>query len=189
MPAKSINLLPNREFETTILGKILRWSLTYGRYIIVSTEIVVLLAFIYRFSLDRKITDLKEEIDQKAAIIEANQGFETQFRNLQKRTQQIGLLFQNQDTSVKVLRHLQSITPSGVQFNSFTYSGDAVTINALVTTNSDLSLFLNDLKNSPLLTKINVTSLSKKSAGASETSLEIQAQVKSPQTVKPVSTN
>ena len=44
MPAKAINLLPERTFEKTIVGRILRWSLTYGRYIIISTEIIVLAA-------------------------------------------------------------------------------------------------------------------------------------------------
>ena len=89
MPAKTINLLIHTDFDKTFLGKFLRWSLTYGRYIIICTEIIVLLAFIYRFSLDRKITDLNDEIEQKSAIIAANSNFEEQFRNLQFRTEQI----------------------------------------------------------------------------------------------------
>ncbi|HCS79450.1 TPA: hypothetical protein DIV55_06990, partial [Patescibacteria group bacterium] len=68
-PAKPINLLTRKDFDASLVGRILRWSLIYGRYIIVSTEIIVLLAFIYRFSLDRQITDLNEEIEQKSAIV------------------------------------------------------------------------------------------------------------------------
>ena len=77
MPAnQNINLLGDSEMDHTPVGRIVNWAVTYGRYIMIGTEIVVLLAFISRFSLDRKLTDLKEEVGQKQEIIEANLPFE-----------------------------------------------------------------------------------------------------------------
>src|SRR3989344_3425468 len=67
-----INLIGEGDFSRTPIGRIVTWATTYGRYIMILTEIIVLLAFISRFSLDRKLTDLKEEITQKQAIIETN---------------------------------------------------------------------------------------------------------------------
>lgn len=186
MPAKNINLIPQKDFDQTPIGRILRWSLTYGRYIIVCTEIVVLLAFIYRFSLDRQITDLNEEIDQKSAIILANREFERQFRNLQKRTEFIGGLATNQPVVVELLRHLESITPQGVQFNSYGFSEGTLTIGATASTNTHLALFLNNLKSSEMLGSVNIVSLTKKGAGTSETSFQLEATVRN---FKPSVTN
>ncbi len=180
MPAKAINLLPQKAFDTTILGKILRWSLTYGRYIIISTEIIVLLAFIYRFSLDRKITDLNEDIEQKSAIVKANLGFEQRFRNLQKRTTQISTLFTNEDLLTQILAHLQEITPAGVHFTVFSLSDNAILISGIANSSPTLALFLENLKVSPYLTQVSVTSLSKTSTGTGEANFQLQANVKLP---------
>ena len=75
MPAKqpTINLIGEEEMAHTPVGRIVAWAVTYGRYIMIGTEIIVLLAFISRFSLDRKLTDLNDEVSQKQAIIDANQ--------------------------------------------------------------------------------------------------------------------
>ena len=66
MPAKTVdvNLLEKDDFSESPIGRIVTWAITYGRYIMILTEIVVLLAFISRFSLDRKLTDLNEAIGQ-----------------------------------------------------------------------------------------------------------------------------
>lgn len=175
MPATSINLLPHREFESTSLGKLLRWALTYGRYIIVSTEIVVLMAFIYRFSLDRKITDLNDEIEQKAAIINANQTFEDQFRNLQARANEIGTLFVDQNQAARVIHHLEQITPQGVTYHSFAFSENKISIEAVASSNTSLAAFINQLKQSKLLTQINLANLSKKTQGVAETKFQLSA--------------
>ena len=168
MPANNINLLERTDFDKTPLGKFLRWSLTYGRYIIVCTEIIVLIAFIYRFSLDRKITDLNEEIEQKAAIIKANQQFETQFRNLQKRTQEVGNLFKNEDLAFRLLTHLQQITPTGAVFGSLSLKDDAVEIQGTTDSNSSFALLLNKLRTSDLLTNIEIKSYLANSSSITE---------------------
>lgn len=178
MPAKNINLLTRKDFDQTLLGKFLRWSLTYGRYIIICTEIIVLLAFIYRFSLDRKITDLEEDIQQKSAIITANQGFEQQFRNLQSRVDQISELDANQSTIVIILHHLESITPTGIVYKSFQFAEGKIVVNATAQTNSSLALFLYNLKKSTLLTNINIPSLSRSNASLGEIVFSVDAKIK-----------
>lgn len=178
MPAKSINLLPRTDFDQTPLGRFLRWSLTYGRYIIVCTEIVVLLAFIYRFSLDRKITDLNEEIEQKSAIIEANQEFEHQFRQLQERVELINSYASTQNISISLLTHLESITPEGIKLTSYSYAQNKLVLNANALSNTHLAVFLHNLKMSEYLANINVTSISKKTSGVSETAFQVEAGIK-----------
>ncbi len=178
MPAKTINLLPHKDFDQTPLGKFLQWSLTYGRYIIVSTEIIVLLAFIFRFSLDRQITDLNEEIAQKSAIIEANQTFEQQFRNLQLRVNTIGKIITNQDLPLNILKHLENITPSGITFSSYNYAGNKINIQAIAASDQSLAEFLYQLKKSQLLSDINVTNLNKTAAQVNNITFAFEAALK-----------
>ena len=97
MPAEIlINLIGQEDLSHTPQGRIVQWAMTYGRYIMILTEIVVLGAFISRFTLDRKLTDLKEEIAQKQAIIEANAELETQIRTAQTQIDQVKKLIDGQ---------------------------------------------------------------------------------------------
>lgn len=65
-----INLIPKDSFEFSTLGKILSWTTTTGRVLVVLTEFVVLLAFGSRFYFDKKVNDLTEEVGQKQVQIE-----------------------------------------------------------------------------------------------------------------------
>src|SRR3989344_871361 len=114
MPAKpiAINLLGQEDLKHTAQGRIIGWALTYGRYIMIGTEIVVLLAFISRFSLDRRLTDLKEEISQKQAILEANISLEQDIRLLQDTLGKIKLTTTNQSAPLDALTLLQAVLPS-----------------------------------------------------------------------------
>lgn len=188
MPAKNINLLGKVDFEKTPVGKFLRWSLTYGRYIIICTEIIVLLAFTYRFTLDRRITDLNEEIAQKSAIIEANQGFETQFRNLQSRVGQVGTLVTQPNVTYELLKHLEQITPPGVLFKMIGVADQRITIDATADTNASLALFVAKLKSSPLLTSVSIGTLSKTSTGTAIASFKVDAVIRTAQISSQTST-
>ena len=77
---RQINLLPQEEFAASTLGRVLNWLLTTFRYIVIVTEIVVMTAFLSRFWLDAKSTDLNELIKQKQAVIAASADFEKEFR-------------------------------------------------------------------------------------------------------------
>jgi len=183
-PAKPINLLTRKDFDASIVGRILRWSLIYGRYIIVSTEIIVLLAFIYRFSLDRQITDLNEEIEQKSAIVIANQDFEKSFRNLQNRVSEIAGLFADQDLVVQIIHHLEQVTPAGVHFTALTFEKDGVTIQAVANTSTSLTLLTNNLKSSKYLGDVSITDLERDVSGTGALKFQITTSLKS---ITPVS--
>ena len=59
-----INLLPQEEFAASTLGRILAWILSTFRILVIMTELIVILAFLSRFWLDARTTDLNEEIKQ-----------------------------------------------------------------------------------------------------------------------------
>lgn len=157
MPANvSINLLGDSEMDHTPLGRIVTWAITYGRYIMIGTEIVVLLAFISRFSLDRKLTDLKEEATQKQDIIEANAGFEREVRVLQDKLAKIKALLVAPVDPLDTLVAFQSLLPSGVYLQSFDLTRDKITIQAIAGSTTAFAQFINNLRNARTITAVDI---------------------------------
>lgn len=148
MPATSlsINLLGEEDLSHTPQGRIIKWALTYGRYIMVGTEIVVLLAFISRFSLDRKLTDLKEEISQKQAILEANLPFERDIIRIQEELSVIRGLTADQQKPLNIIKHIQSIVPQDVSLDSLKITSDKVSADATAGTISSFTQFMVNLQ-------------------------------------------
>ena len=144
----SIEFLPQEEWEKTTLGKILKWSLTVGRYIVIITELIVILAFLSRFKLDRDLTDLNEEIKQKQAIIESSAQFEKKFRFLQKQLETIEALNKKQLKVDKVLAELASLTPIDVYLSDFSVEDKKISLTATALSESGLASFLKNLETS-----------------------------------------
>jgi len=161
MPASnvSINLLGDSDMEHTPLGRIVAWAVTYGRYIMIGTEIVVLLAFISRFSLDRKLTDLKEEVTQKQEIIEANLSFENDIRLLQNKLAAVKTLEAISINPLDMLTLFQSILPSGVFLESFELAEDQITVNATAGSTYAFSQFISNLQATKILTAIEISDI------------------------------
>lgn len=157
-----INLLSKEALEEKALGKFLRWSLTFGRYIIVGTEIIVLLAFFSRFKLDSQLTDLHEEISQKEAIVKFNSDFEKEARIIQQQLKEVKGLEESHDLGVKLLNYFEKTTPKDVAFDRLSLSQEKISLSgASVTTSSFINL-LAQFRNSGKFSQVVLESLSKK---------------------------
>lgn len=158
MPASpmSINLHKTEDLGDSPMGRIVQWAITYGRYIMVGTELIVLLAFISRFSLDRKLTDLNEDISQKQAILEANQSLEADIRILQKRLDDTGKIMDREPHPVQLLQFFQSALPPGVYLSQLTITQETVTASVTAPTNEGFSQFLVMLNASPLFKNVEI---------------------------------
>jgi len=148
MPAKpvSINLLGEQDLEHTPWGRIVAWATTYGRYIMISTEIIVLLAFISRFSLDRKLTDLTEEVNQKQAIINANVDFEKQIKSLQANLSTTRKILSTQSGPVDIVSTLETLIPPDVYLTTIELSTKKLSIAAVAGSTQGFSQFLANLQ-------------------------------------------
>lgn len=165
MPASSvnINLLTRDELSNTPVGRLLAWAVTYGRYIMVLTELVVLITFVSRFSLDRKLTDLNEEIAQKQSILEVNSQLEVDIRTLQGQLAQIKTITQIQNKPVDTLYFLQSILPSDVSLTSVNLQKDKLIVSAIAGTTNGFSTFLNSLTANKKIGNIQVDEIKRQS--------------------------
>jgi len=163
MPAKnmSVNLLGDSELGHTPIGRIVSWAVTYGRYIMIGTEIVVLLAFISRFSLDRKLTDLKEDISQKQDIIQANIQFEHDVRTIQDKLTKIKALTSQTITPLNVLTFFQNAVPSGVYFQTYDLSENKLSVKAVANSTDSFSQLIANLQASTVISGVDLGNISR----------------------------
>lgn len=176
MPAKKdINLLKKRGFDQKPLGITLHWALTYGRYIIICTEIIVLLAFISRFKFDRDLIDLREKISQQQTIVENSQVFEREVRSIQNHLAQIKAGKNDQQKIVALMRYIETITPPDVFFDDLTLDEKRLTLSTKALSSGSVTTFINNVRLSPLFTDVRVDTLEQK--GGEPTIFHLQAYI------------
>ena len=147
MPATEtkINLLPIDPFEVGFWGKCLKWGLSVGRYIVIATELVVILAFLSRFKLDRDLSDLNEAIAEKQAVLAAYSTLETDYRELAGR---LGLIKQLRLTglaSQEDISSLEKLTPADVSFGTIRMTETEMELAGRAVSETSLAAFLKAL--------------------------------------------
>lgn len=164
----SINLLKSND---TFLDKFVNWALSIGRVIVILTEGIALLAFLYRFSLDRQLIDIHSKIKQEEAVLGYLKDNETTFRNLQNRIIMGQTLSKQGKTKIDILTNIVGFAGSGVSFNTIAVQEERVRIDAngnSVQSISDFieklrdysafsSVSLDKIENRPSLAQINIS--------------------------------
>ncbi|HUV46990.1 MAG TPA: PilN domain-containing protein [Candidatus Bathyarchaeia archaeon] len=171
---KTINLLPKDTFEKGFLGKFLKWGLTFGRHIIVFTELIVIIVFISRFKLDRDLAELNQEISRKQTIIVASTELETEARFLQKRLAVIKSIYLNSLNATLIIDELTRIIPIDVYFSKLEIGRNSISLTGISLSNAGLATFLGGLKDSELFENLDLNSVS--SGGEEDPSLQFEIQ-------------
>lgn len=130
MPAKKeikVNLLPQKEFERSHIGRILKWTLSSFRIIVIVMEMLVMMAFLSRFWLDARNSDLNEVLTQKKAVITSFAKVEENFRNTQKRVDIFSKMTSHASTSDPI-RTVASFLPPDVQITSLSENENTLQI-------------------------------------------------------------
>lgn len=163
MPATvpTINLLGQENLAHSPQGRIINWALTYGRYIMIGTEIVVLLAFISRFSLDRKLTDLREEIQQKQAILTANATLEQDIRSVQDHIAKIKTITADQAKPVNTFTLVNTLLPNDAYINSLEITGDKFSTEVVAGSTEGFGQFLTNLGSVKQIKRVEVGEIKK----------------------------
>jgi len=151
---KEINLLPTTEFEKTRLGKFLNWALGLGRWIVIVTELIVILCFLSRFKLDRELIDLGETIQQQQAIIASLEELEKNFRDLQNRLAAISQLEKEQLPATHLLHQLSQVAPADLALEALAVKKNELEISGSILSGASLNRFLKALQEFPQFKKV-----------------------------------
>ncbi len=177
-PTTTIEFIPQEDWEKTSFGKFLKWLLNVGRWIVIVTELIVILAFLSRFKLDRDLTNLNEAIKQKQAIINSSSELEKNFRFLQKRIAAIETLQKNQKEADQILNIFAEITPVGVRLSNFSYVNKKISLTAAANSELALGTFLKNLKELPNLKKLSLTKVSATEENKEEITFNLNLELK-----------
>lgn len=163
MPArnKEINLVPDYRKSRTSWGVFFDWLLNIGRYIIIFTELLVIVAFVVRFKFDRDLTRLYEKIEVKKETVARQAKFEDEFRFLQEKILTIAEINADRPTPQLIIKELELITPKTISFTSFNFSANTVTIEGKAYTSTGLASFAYQLSRSPNFTDIQIGEVSR----------------------------
>ncbi len=171
-----INLLPEDPFFTTILGRTIRWALTAGRYLVIFTELIVIVSFATRFKLDRQRTDLNSAIDQKKAVIQSYGNLEKNFRQVQARLAYFKAVSHNR-INTDLFLQLTKIIPNDVTIDKLTITDDHVNVSGLVPSQIAFNTLITNLQTSAYFTHVSVGKI-EKNAKSENFKFQFTAQIK-----------
>lgn len=170
MPAKKknqeINLLPKEAWETGVLGKLLHWALSVGRYVVVFTELIVISAFLFRFGLDRKLNDLNEEMTQKKSVISSFGNLEEEFRLVQKKLKATKTIKDEGLNVEEILEAISQMTPLDTSYSSISIRKDGVNLEGQTLSDVGLATLIATSQNDEIFSNVileNVASAKEKS--------------------------
>lgn len=176
-----INLAPKDPFFETALGKILKWALSVGRYIVIFTEVIVIISFVSRFTLDRQITDLNTSIAQKVNVIESFGDLEDNVRTAQRLIEDYNQISQTKEI-LDTFPAITEITPAGILLRQLTIRPDQVSISGNTFGQDNLNLLINNLTLSNYFTDIDVNRIETDPQQEATFTFTINAAVNSRQT-------
>lgn len=141
------------------MGVVLAWALTFGKWAVIVTQLIVMVAFLWRFALDRQLTNLRKEIDQQKAIIASYSQVEGSFTMMQKRVAFASAAYQQQAKLAKTIEILQAVTPQDVWYDRLSVTNKSVNLTAYSSSLPGFSLFLAALQRRPEFTSVSVGSI------------------------------
>lgn len=154
----SINLVPKDPFFETPIGKALKWALSVGRYIVIFTELVVILSFVTRFNLDRQVTDLNGEINRQSNIIRSYGPLEEEIRTVQAKIDQY-LQIEETGNIAEIFPKLSEITPRDVRLDQLSVRSDSISLTGTTLSQGSLSLLINNIQLSPHFWEVRVNQI------------------------------
>lgn len=152
----TINLLPQDPFDASFVGKLLKWALSVGRYIVIGTELVVIGSFLTRFSLDRQVTDLNEAMAQKLAILASYGDLETEVRSIQNRLKLVKDLSDQSLGVGQVMQTIVALTPVDVAYTRLELSNEEVVLSGRAVSDAGFQTLLSTVRQEEGFTKIEV---------------------------------
>lgn len=170
MPAREtpeINFADKDELSTRSGGKFVQWGLTYGKVVIVITELVVISLWLSRFWLDNSIANLNEGITRKKDVIISSEEFESKFRSFTSRVSTAKVIL-NALSADTVLAETKKLLPEGTAINSLVVNGSKVSLEGISQNEESLGFLSRSFKESSGFSNVDFKKVSKDNQNVEE---------------------
>lgn len=175
--SKQINLIPQNDFEVSTIGRILKWALSTFRVMVIVTELIVMSAFLSRFWLDTRNSDLNEEIKVNKTQILAYRDVERQFRSMKSRLSIAKKMYSNPMVN-DLLSEVTQIVPEDIMLSSISVAEKQVTIKSFSFSEKSIAQFLANIDKLKSVEKANIAQISSSIGDNIATSFVIKAAIK-----------
>jgi hypothetical protein len=129
MPKKNtvaINLLSSTTFEASPIGQVISWILTAGKAIVFVAFLIVIGAFIYRFSLDRRSQNLLDSITENVDTIQQYSTTENDIRSFQNKLEVLGSLMLKDQRMYPIMANFEQSLPVKIHLDSLAFTPNAL---------------------------------------------------------------
>lgn len=161
--AINLDLLKPQSSPEKLLVKLVRWLLSTGRYIFVSVEAIVLVAFVIRFKLDADLASNKEAIEAQIPYIESLKPYEVLIRQTQLKLATITGFNTSVTDYPQILKKIADDTPLGAKIVNLnlekTVGKVIIQINAQAQSNNDVVTLVTGLRDDQYFSDVNLSSL------------------------------
>ncbi|NMB83045.1 MAG: hypothetical protein GYA14_14630 [Ignavibacteria bacterium] len=154
---KQINLLPQDEFEASIIGRTLKWAMGTFRIIVITTEMIVMAAFLSRFWLDAQNSELSNSIKIASSQISAQSAFENAFRSAQKKINIIKQISSSPQSAK--LDYISGKIPDTVTLSSINLLADSAQVKGTSVSEMNVAQFIANLKTDKSIKKVDLESI------------------------------
>lgn len=155
MSFPSLNFIPTDPFYESIIGKISMWTLRVGRYIVIFTELVVIMSFASRFKLDRDLSDLNSSIVQKTAVVQSYADTEARMRMIQKKSEAVTKILKQNDT-LQGFNTLIAKIPLDIKLLRLGYTPSELQVNGTARSSLSFAIFLQTLQREPSFQEVTI---------------------------------
>lgn len=159
-----LDLLKSQSDYSKLSSKLYNWILSTGKYIFITVEAIMLIAFLIRFKLDTDLQVLKKEMDQKKQYLENLKSTETAIRHTQFKLKTINSFFATYIQYPKIVKDISDQTPPGIKFINLSLENQEnkviIKINAQAQTSNDISNFTAGLNSNDNFSDVTLTTLS-----------------------------
>ncbi|MDD3661733.1 MAG: hypothetical protein PHG63_01585 [Candidatus Dojkabacteria bacterium] len=175
---KSLNLLQPTETPVSSWDRIYLWVFSIGRYLIIAVELIVLIAFAARFSLDRRNNDLKESIAVKVELLKEQKDTEAELRRVQSTLSNFSYMLDQQEKLSSDLSEILDDIPSEIDVSIFSISQLSISFSGTAPSYEIMAELEKDLRENPAYSNVKVE-LTK--PGGVESSVEYVIQISTEQ--------
>lgn len=146
-----LNLLYPQGLNPKLPAKILKWLFSYGQFLLIAVEFLVVGVIIMRATLDEQLADLKDEIESQVNIVQSLKPDEILIKQTQFKLDLVSKTLNSSAQWSAILASLSSKTPIGVRFVTLnidtpTPANISFRLVGKASNNNDLAIFINSLK-------------------------------------------
>lgn len=137
----------------------MKWAVTTGRYMIILTEMVVIVAFLMRFKLDEDLRNLNEQINGQVALLQSQTNEEEKFRQLQKEILLADQMLKNRTHPVELFDYAEARIGEDITIKKRGVAPGELSITALTLSQRAMGELMSTISADPRWKMLDVTEL------------------------------